>query len=663
MRLVSLTVAAVLLFGGSATAQQAADPNIAIQLYQPAIGVKNTFFSVEGAAVANHLGFGVGLELSYQHRPLVLFLRELAGSGGGGFNVGDAQAVDVVRNHLVANLIGVFGFQYRWLKAQVGIDLPIHLMMFGQTVNDQGQVTGDLEGGSGLGDLRLQLKVLLLDNWKGLSLAFSPILSFPTSTNRAYGGDAFLAFRPRVALDYQIGDFIAAVNIGAIVREPRTFFSSEVGHRLTYGVGAGYQVHKRFMALAELFGQAGFNTKANCRRDPVTGDTVCTGTSSNDLDAFPLELVLGGRVKILRDLELHAGVGIGLIQAVGSPNARAIVGVRWAPDFRDRDGDGIPDHLDKCPTQPEDKDGFQDEDGCPDPDNDGDGIPDHLDKCPNQPEDKDGFQDEDGCPDPDNDGDGIPDLHDACPFEPETKNGYKDEDGCPDEPDKDNDGIPDSKDKCPNEPEDKDGFQDEDGCPDPDNDGDGVPDNLDSCPNEPEDKDGFQDDDGCPDPDNDGDGIPDAKDKCPNEKETINGYKDDDGCPDQGKPQVVVTRDKIVILKNVFFATGRAKIRPVSYSLLNQVALILKAHPKIKGVRIEGHTDNRGNRAYNKKLSQSRAESVRTYLIGRGIAADRLYAMGYGPEKPIAENKSAKGRAKNRRVDFVILDRAPGKAP
>jgi OOP family OmpA-OmpF porin len=100
---------------------------------------------------------------------------------------------------------------------------------------------------------------------------------------------------------------------------------------------------------------------------------------------------------------------------------------------KDTDGDGIPDSIDKCPNEPEDKDGFQDEDGCPDPDNDGDGILDKDDKCPNEPEDKDGFQDEDGCPDPDNDGDGILDVNDKCPNEPETFNGYQDEDGCPDE--------------------------------------------------------------------------------------------------------------------------------------------------------------------------------------------------------------------------------------
>ena len=131
----------------------------------------------------------------------------------------------------------------------------------------------------------------------------------------------------------------------------------------------------------------------------------------------------------------------------------------------DPDHDGIVGAADKCPNEPEDKDGFQDDDGCPDLDNDGDGIPDSVDKCPNEPEDKDGFQDDDGCPDPDNDGDGIPDAADKCPNEPEDKDGFQDEDGCPD-PDNDGDGVLDANDKCPTEPETKNGFQDEDGCPD-----------------------------------------------------------------------------------------------------------------------------------------------------------------------------------------------------
>jgi outer membrane protein OmpA-like peptidoglycan-associated protein len=128
------------------------------------------------------------------------------------------------------------------------------------------------------------------------------------------------------------------------------------------------------------------------------------------------------------------------------------------PKVIDTDGDGIPDKVDKCPTEPEDKDGFQDADGCPDPDNDNDGILDKDDKCPNEPEDKDGFEDEDGCPDPDNDKDGILDTDDKCPNEA----GPKENGGCPDK-DRDGDGVVDRLDKCPDQP----GPADNDGCPKP----------------------------------------------------------------------------------------------------------------------------------------------------------------------------------------------------
>ena len=130
------------------------------------------------------------------------------------------------------------------------------------------------------------------------------------------------------------------------------------------------------------------------------------------------------------------------------------------------------------------------------PDRDGDGIIDDVDACPSDPEDFDGFADDDGCPDPDNDRDGITDAHDSCPNVPGPP-----PDGCPKSgrQDRDGDGILDNNDRCPDDPEDKDGFQDEDGCPDPDNDRDGIPDVKDKCPNEPETMNGFQDDDGCPD--------------------------------------------------------------------------------------------------------------------------------------------------------------------
>lgn len=134
---------------------------------------------------------------------------------------------------------------------------------------------------------------------------------------------------------------------------------------------------------------------------------------------------------------------------------------------KDQDRDGIVDELDRCPTNPEDRDGFDDQDGCPDPDNDQDGVLDPKDSCPAEPEDKDGFDDHDGCPERDNDQDSFPDPKDACPNEPEDKDEFEDQDGCPD-PDNDRDGIPDTTDRCPNEPETPNGYADDDGCPDED---------------------------------------------------------------------------------------------------------------------------------------------------------------------------------------------------
>lgn len=173
---------------------------------------------------------------------------------------------------------------------------------------------------------------------------------------------------------------------------------------------------------------------------------------------------------------------------------------QFALGGRDRDHDGIVDRRDACPDLAEDRDGFHDEDGCPDVDNDHDGIPDVRDAAPNQPEDRDGFLDLDGAPDPDNDADGVPDLEDLCPDKPEDLDGDADDDGCPEAlQDADRDGVPDDRDACPQALEDFDGFNDQDGCPDPDNDLDGIDDVRDACPDQAEDYNGVQDSDGCPD--------------------------------------------------------------------------------------------------------------------------------------------------------------------
>ena len=209
--------------------------------------------------------------------------------------------------------------------------------------------------------------------------------------------------------------------------------------------------------------------------------------------------------------------------------------------------------------------------------------------------------------------------------------------------DRDGDGLLDDVDKCPDDPEDKDGFEDEDGCPDPDNDKDGVLDVDDKCPLEPGPKENL----GCPDTDKDKDTVVDRLDKCPDDP----GPPSNAGCPE--KKYITITQEKIELKEQVQFATGKAKINPESFELLNEVVDLLKKNPTIK-LRIEGHTDTKGNPKKNIKLSQDRAKAVNDYLVEHGIDQARLTSEGYGQTCPVADNKTVQGREKNRRTDFFI---------
>jgi len=197
---------------------------------------------------------------------------------------------------------------------------------------------------------------------------------------------------------------------------------------------------------------------------------------------------------------------------------------------------------------------------------------------------------------------------------------------------------------------------------DQDRDGDGLLPPADRCPDQPEDRDGFADEDGCPDPDNDGDGVLDGADRCPTEKETINGVADDDGCPDQGESRVRVTTDKVEILDRVYFDTAKDTLQERSFGILRQVATTLKAHPEIRRVRVEGHTDNQGDPEMNVDLSERRARRVAEFLLGEGVPPDQLESRGYGAKVPIDSNKTTAGRANNRRVEFLILEGAGSSA-
>ncbi len=266
-------------------------------------------------------------------------------------------------------------------------------------------------------------------------------------------------------------------------------------------------------------------------------------------------------------------------------------------------------------------------------DSDGDGVTDDKDKCPTDV----GLAKYEGCPPPDSDNDGLNDEDDKCP----KVAGPKEYQGCPPS-DSDGDGVTDDKDKCPKVK----GEAKWKGCPPPDSDGDGVIDPNDKCPKVK----GEAKWKGCPPPDQDGDGIIDPDDKCPTKPETKNGYQDEDGCPDTLPKKIKRFTGAI---KGIYFATGRAKIRRRSFRLLDRAVKVLKEFKALK-LEISGHSDNRGKHAFNIDLSQKRAQAVVDYMVKKGVAAERLIAKGMGPDAPIASNKTRKGRAKNRRIEFKI---------
>lgn len=231
----------------------------------------------------------------------------------------------------------------------------------------------------------------------------------------------------------------------------------------------------------------------------------------------------------------------------------------------------------------------------------------------------------------DRDGDGIVDSLDKCP----DLAGIVSLQGCPD---KDGDGITDADDKCP----DVAGLARYNGCPIPDTDHDGINDENDKCPTVA----GVDRYQGCPVPDTDGDGVNNEEDKCPN----IAGPADNFGCPVIDKKVI----EKInVAAKNIFFATGSSRLLPKLFRSLNEVEKILNDNPSYK-IDIEGNTDNTGKPDKNQVLSESRAKAVATYIQSKGINEARLASTGYGQDKPVADNKTAGGRAKNRRVELKV---------
>jgi OOP family OmpA-OmpF porin len=607
------------------------------------------FVSVAGTSVTPAGQISFGFLGAFQKRPVVFRLPSAEPGGS------DAYAIE---DQLNGNLLWSLGLGK---GLELTLATPITLYQSGVGVSPLVSQKSTEVVRSVIRDARLGVHGGLIQRRggylaPGLALSLRGDVIVPTGDGKVYAGGKGLGFAPSAVVDYRVGPVVLGLEVGARVRSEVDLAGTTIGTQLYEALGVSVDVlGERLAVTGEVYSLQGFGAQKSLTRSAA-------GVSElGDRPAhMPTEWLLGLRSApaLAGDLTAHLAGGGALPLTdndVTAPAFRLVAGVRYAPLGRDGDGDGILDRDDRCPAEPEDRDGFEDEDGCPDNDNDRDGVPDAADRCRDAPEDKDGFKDDDGCPDPDDDEDGVLDGDDRCRNDPEDKDGFQDDDGCPD-PDNDGDGVLDKDDICPNGPEDKDGFKDEDGCPDPDNDADGILDASDQCPFEAEDKDGFQDEDGCPEPDNDNDGVLDKLDKCPGEPEIINGVDDEDGCPEPGaKELVTLQKSRLEVATPVRFAAGSSKMTADIEKALRMIAQKARGTPKFERLVVEAYGDGPTPAAKQETLASERAEAIRAVLIAAGLTAENLsVAVG---------DIAAKRPPRASHLDALLLQKRPPRTP
>ncbi len=521
---------------------------------------------------------------------------------------GSGGEVNFVESQLYGHLNVTGGSKFVLFNA----DLPFAVAQSGDPVPG---LQANVPQGGRLADLRLGVRLTPVGGWRdpfALGLQFDAHV--PTGDTGELTGDQRVRLHPRVSVGGKVGSFVYAANGGFLFRRFLDLGTPEIGDAITFGAGAGLLLARERVQIGpELYG----NTVL-----PKNGsDTPFLGNHST-----PLELLFGVKAD-LNGVLLGAAAGGGPTKALGTAELRAIATVGYAlrpepprPPPADRDGDGINDEEDACPDRPGVRSADRTKNGCP-ADRDGDAIVDAEDACPDTPGVANPDRLKNGCP-ADRDGDTVIDGEDACPDVAGPRNADPSKNGCP--PDRDNDKIIDADDACPDKP--------------------GVA-NADKLKN------------GCP-PDRDDDKIVDAEDACPD----VAGQPDPDpkknGCP----APVRIEGKEIKIAEQVHFATGKAAILADSNTLMQQVADLIKAHPEVKFVSIEGHTDNVGQPANNKRLSKARADAVKQWLVKKGkLDTKRFFAVGFGEDRPIQTNDTAEGRQANRRVEFHILEEPPAK--
>ena len=385
----------------------------------------------ESAQKLNHLNWYMGGMFSYAYDPLSVSLN--------GDKIGS-----LVEHQVLMDLTFSIGLG-KWF--QLGIQMQAALYQTGDDAEDLGFANAGSLKANAFTDLRLIPKIVLIGGkGTGFGLAVIPIFSFPTASSNANAGEDGVMFEPRLVMDYRFGGGMLLVgNIGYRMREKRDVLNLRVDDEVVFSLGAELPLTARLSAVGEAFGAIGLK------------DSSADNDSGIDMEEVPAEGLLALRWRGDGGMIVTGGAGTRFWTGYGSPRARLFVSLGYSPPQKDTlppmdsDEDGIPDDRDLCPTVPEDINGFEDQDGCPDGtrDTDNDGIPDATDKCVNDPEDKDNFEDNDGCPDADNDGDGFCDSNadvqgrldkyaivchgsDKCPNEAETINGFEDQDGCPD---------------------------------------------------------------------------------------------------------------------------------------------------------------------------------------------------------------------------------------
>jgi len=589
---------AVALLPGAARAEPL--PSLNLRGFSPPPGPKGMLY-LESVNTPGHLQFNTVGWLSWAYRPIVA--RQ------------DGKTVsEVISQQTSLDLAGAIGLGKR---VEVGATLPVVLYQNGDDSPQVKQLVGDSKlPAQALGDLTLAAKATLRpvdEEFGGFGLALVGRAGLPTGDRASSVGEGAFNAEVRLLAEMRVVAVSLQATAGFKARtEERTFGGKTWGDEIPWGVGAWFK--------PQMFG---LDAGGKWRLGAEFHGALPAGPDAPFSSRIQSPAYLGANARYsIRDLHLLLGAEAGLTQAAGSAPARVVLGANWAPRDHDLDKDGIEDEVDECKNKPEDRDGFEDQDGCPDPDNDDDNVVDEEDKCPMEAEDEDGFQDEDGCPDPDNDNDGILDKDDKCPDEAGPASADPKQNGCPAR-DPDGDGVQGDADKCPDVPEDKDGFQDDDGCPDPDNDGDGILDKDDSCPNEKGEATPMPGQNGCPSPDRDQDAIPNELDKCPDQPENYNGFEDDDGCPDtpkgKAKPVVDVVERKgkteLVLSGQIRFVKNSSELEAGSKALVRALSRELATRPGLRVTVAVKPRDNDGGEG----LAWSRS----AHLVGLLVQGSR----------------------------------------